>query len=230
MNANQNSETERLSEADEIAALLPWYVTGKISESDKARVDTYAETHPEVLRQISIAREEADVVFAANQSIPPPRAALERLQSNIAKSPKARLHSVQATFIDRIGSWLGSFAPRQLAYAVLTAALVLAVQTASLMSTRLAPGGYQTASGPSDALSKGTFALVAFQPAAPASTLSAFLADNSYVIVEGPKAGGMYRLRVSEKVLTAAERDVALAKLKGRADLIAFASATTAAP
>ena len=58
-------ETEILSEADEIAALLPWYVSGKISANDKARVDAYAKAHPEVLDHIALARDEADVVFAA---------------------------------------------------------------------------------------------------------------------------------------------------------------------
>jgi anti-sigma factor RsiW len=221
-------ETEVLSEADEIAAMLPWYVTGKISAEDKARVDAYAKAHPEVIGHIALAQDEADVVFADNQKIAPPRAALDRLQASLASSPRARLHAVQASVIDRFGLWLGSLGPRQLAYAGLAAALVLAVQTASigsLLSKVQAPGGYQTASGESASLSKGTFALVAFQPAAPLSTLSAFLADSGYVIVEGPKAGGLYRLRISDKVLSSADNDAALGKLKARADLIAFASA-----
>ena len=53
-----NDETEVLSEADEIAALLPWYVSGKISAADKARVDTHAKAHPEVLNHIALARDE----------------------------------------------------------------------------------------------------------------------------------------------------------------------------
>ena len=34
-------ESEILSEADEFEALLPWYVSGKISAADKAKVDAY---------------------------------------------------------------------------------------------------------------------------------------------------------------------------------------------
>lgn len=233
MSKAMTNENEVLSEADEIAAMLPWYVTGKISASDKARIDAYAKMHPEVLRHIALARDEADVVFADNQAIAPPRAALDRLQASLASSPRARLHAVQASFVDRIGVWLGSLAPRQLAYAGLAAAVAIAVQTASigsLLSGRSNPDGYVTASGPGAELAKGTFALVAFQPAAPASTLSAFLADNGYLIVEGPKAGGIYRLRVSDTSLSAAAFDAALTKLKARTDLVAFASAAAQNP
>jgi hypothetical protein len=224
------NETEILSEADEIAALLPWYVSGKISAADKSRVDAYAKAHPEVLTHIALARDEADVVFADNQMIPPPRDSLDRFRASLAKSPRAQLHGMKASLVDRIGVWLSGLAPRQLAYAGLAAALVLAVQTASigsLLSSRPEPHGFTTASDHSNDLAKGSFALVAFQPAAPSSTLSAFLADNGYVIVDGPKAGGMYRIRVSDKVLSSADGDAALAKLKARADLITFASAAS---
>jgi hypothetical protein len=231
-NEKMTNENEILTEADEIAALLPWYVTGKISAADKARVDAYAEAHPEVLRHIDIARDEADVVFADNQIIAPPRAALDRLQASLAKSPRAKLHGMKASVVDRFGNWLSSLAPRQLAYAGLAAALVLAVQTASigsLLQNQPGSGNFDVANKP-ESLSGGTLALVAFQPAAPAGTLSAFLAENNFVIVQGPMAGGMYKLRVSDKVLAGTDRDAVLAKLKARADLIAFASAAPQTP
>ena len=226
-------ETAILSEADEIASLLPWYVTGKISAGDKARVDAYAKAHPEVLGHIALARDEADVVFADNQEIAPPRAALDRLQKSLAASPTARLYAVRASVIDRVGEWLGGFAPRQLAYAGLATALVVALQAASigsLLSHRPVEGGYETAAGPGAALAKGAFVLVVFQPAAPQSSLSAFLAENGYGIVDGPKAGGVYRVRVSGSPLPAKELDAAVAKLKARADLVAFVSAAPSTP
>jgi hypothetical protein len=40
----------------------------------------------------------------------------------------------------------------------------------------------------------------------------------------------MYRLRVNDKVLAAPDSDAVLAKLKARADLIAFASAAPQTP
>lgn len=225
--------SDKLSEADEIAALLPWYVTGKISAADKARVEAYASAHPDIQAHIALARDEADIVFSENASIPVPRGGLERLQKSLAASPSARLHGVKASIIDRFGNWLGSLAPRQLAYAGTAAALAIAVQAASIgsmLANRQPAGGYQTASGPQAAVGKGTFALIAFQQAAPQGTLTAFLASNAIVIVEGPKPGGMYRVRISEAVLSQAELDNALAKLKARADLISFAAASGSTP
>lgn len=234
MGKAMNTENEILSEADEIAALLPWYVSGRISATDKARVDAYAKAHPEVIQHIALARDEADIVFADNAAIHAPRDALLRLQRSVTNSPSARLHAVQAGLIDRIGAWLGGFSPRQLAYSGVTAALVLAIQAASitsLISNSPAPGGYETASGPgSTSAAQGSFALVAFQPAAPQSTLSAFLAENGYIIVDGPKPGGVYRLRVSETTLSPTDIDAAVAKLKGRTDLVAFASIASQTP
>ena len=99
----------------------------------------------------------------------------------------------------------------------------------SLMLERVGPG-YLVAAGPKAEAGKGTFALVSLQPAAPAGTLSAFLAGNKFVITEGPKAGGVFVVRVSEQVLVADALDAALAKLKARADLFSFASAAPAKP
>jgi hypothetical protein len=232
MSNAMTDETGILTDADEIAALLPWYVTGKISASDKARVDAYAKAHPEVLGHMALARDEADVVFADNQAIAPPRAGLDRLQKTLAASPSARLYAARASLVDRVGAWLGGFSPRQLAYAGLAATLLLAVQAASigsLLQNRPGAPNYDVANKP-EALASGAFALVAFQPAAPQSTLSAFLADNGYRIVDGPKAGGMYRIRVADKTLAAADLETVVARLKARADLIAFASAAPSTP
>ena len=227
MGKAMNTETEILSEADEIAALLPWYVSGKISATDKVRVDAYAKAHPEVLGQIALARDEADVVFADNQAIHAPRDALTKLQASITAQPRARLHAARVSFIDKVGDWLGGFAPRQLAYAGLAAALAIAVQAASigsLLNNHPVEGGYETASGTTADHSQGSFALVAFQPAAPTGTLSAFLDGNKFAIVDGPKTGGIYRIRLSDAALAAADLDAAIAKLKARADLISFAA------
>ncbi len=222
-------ETEILSEADEIAALLPWYVSGKISPADKARVDAYAKDHPELVRQIALAREEADAVFAANQEIHVPWAAVDKLRESLEANPTVRMQAVKASFIDRIGALLDALTPRQLAYAGLAAVLALAIQAGALSSLLLHnQGAYHTASGPSEALGKGTFALVAFQPAAPQSTVTAFLADSGFTIIDGPRAGGLYRLRISEEVLDSAAAATAIEKLKARADLVSFAAAAPA--
>ena len=224
------NETEILSDADEIAALLPWYVSGKISTSDKDRVDAYANAHPDVRRHITLAREEADAVFSQNQEIAVPRDALDKLRASVASSPSARLHAVQATLLDKIGVFLGGLSPRHLAYAGVAAMLAIAVQAASIGALMQGQGGYQVANAPGVETSQGSFVLVAFQPAAPAGALAAFLAENKFTIVEGPKAGGLFRVRVGDAALSPADTDAMLAKLKARGDLVSFAAAAPQTP
>ncbi len=230
--AQMTNETEVLSEADEFEALLPWFVSGKISAADKAKVDAYLAQHPEVRAHIALARDEADDIFAANAQIEAPRDALDKLKASLATSPSARLHSVKASLIDKLGLFLSELAPRQLAYAGISAALAIAVLGGSLGSL-LSGGqgaGYQTAAGPGASAVKGTFALVTFQAAASAGNLSAFLSENKITIVDGPKAGGVFRVRLSDDVLSNNETGAALAKLKSRADLVSFSSSAPETP
>lgn len=221
-----SNETDILSEADEFAALLPWYVTGKISAADRAFVEAYAKAHPEAQAQIAVAREEADIIFSADASLEVPRHALDKLMASVAASPSARIASARTTIADRIGEFLASLAPRQLAYAGMTAALAIAVLAGTLGSVISGSGqGYTTVTkDDSVSAATGTFALVSFQPAAPAATLSAFLAENNLAIVDGPRAGGIYRVRLSGEVLNKDAAEAALAKLKARGDLISFAA------
>jgi anti-sigma factor RsiW len=232
MTDKTGSETEVLSEADEIAALLPWYVSGKISAEDKARIDAYAEAHPELKAHIALAREEADVVFSANQEITVPWADLdklkEKLESGIQSSPSAILQTVRRSLFDRIGDFLASLSPRQLAYAGVAAALAIAIQAVSigsLLNRHQGEGAYQTASSEHGAAASGSVALVTFNPTASASALSQFLAENNFAIVDGPRAGGVFRVRISEQTLDAKDIESALAKLKAHSDLVSFASA-----
>lgn len=221
-----------LSEADEIAALLPWYVSGKITPADKARVDAYAKTHPEVLDHIALARDEADAVFTANQKIHVPHADLDRLMQGLAHSPAVRLSSMKASMLDRLGTWLDAFTPRQLAYAGLAAALLMAVQAGaigSLMLEGVRPG-YQTASGPTETKAMGSFVLMSFQPNVPHAGVTAFLASNGLSIVDGPKVGGIYRVRVSDDVLTDADMAARIKTLNARADVVGFISAAPSTP
>ncbi len=224
-----SEETEILSQADEFAALLPWYVTGKITDADRAKVEAYLAAHPQAREQLAVAREEADVIFTADAGIEVPHTALDKLMASVAASPSARLHSAGGSLLERFGSFLAGLAPRQLAYSTLAAALGL-VLLAGAVGMRLGSTqpGYEVATDPSRGTQAGTFALVSFQPAAPAATVSAFLADNTYAIVDGPRAGGIYRIRISETVLSTDEAEAALAKIKARSDLISFASAAPA--
>lgn len=222
------NETDILSEADEIAALLPWYVTGKISSADRAKVDAYLSAHPEARRQLAVAREEADVIFAADADMEVPYAALDKLKASLASNPSMRIASAKASFMDRVSevfSGFGTaFTPRQLAFASMTAALAIGILAGMLAGPLTSSPQYSVASNDA-AVTKGTYALVGLQAAAPAATLSAFLGENGFAIVDGPRKGGIYRIRVSQDVLNEQAAEAARAKIKARGDLFSFVSA-----
>lgn len=225
------NESELLSEANEIAALLPWYVTGKISAGDRAKVDAYFSAHPEERRQLTVAREEADIIFAADADLEVPHFALDKLKASLAANPAVRIASAKASFLDRMSEVFGglssALSPRQLAVASMTAALAIGLLAGLLAGPLTSSQQYSVASN-DPAVAKGTYALVGLQAAAPAATLSAFLAQNSFAIVDGPRTGGIYRLRVSPEILSDEAAQAARAKIKARGDLFSFVSAAPA--
>ena len=85
---------------------------------------------------------------------------------------------------------------------------------------------YQTASGPQVSGFFGTFAIVAFAPGATAGEVAAFLTEVGAEIVEGPKAGGIYRLRLASERLPPERAEALMRKLVANKSLIAFAVPT----
>ncbi len=104
-----------------------------------------------------------------------------------------------------LGSWLGArlagLAPSTLAWSGAAAAAIIALQAGLLAGAyrAQAPAGFETASGPESTPAQGgPTVLVAFAPAATAARIDALLRDTRAVIVDGPRAGGLYRLRLTE--------------------------------
>jgi len=187
---------ERLSEREEVEALMPWYVSGKLDARSRARVERYLETHPEDRAHLAFVREESDATIAANKAIPTPGPeALARLRASIAAAPRGQ--SLWAQFSDRLADWISGLAPPQLVLATAAAALVVMLQAAvigALIVERTAAPDYQTASG-EDTTSEGIELLVKFSETATAGKISAILEQLDAVVVDGPRAG-LYRLRI----------------------------------
>ena len=190
---------ERLSEREEVEALMPWYVSGKLDARSRARVERYLETHPEDRAHLALVREESDATIAANEAIPAPGAeALNRLRASIATAP--RRQPLWAQLSERLVDWISDLAPPQLVLATAAAALVVMLQAAvigALIVERTAAPDYQTASG-EDTTSEGIELLVKFSETATAGDISAILDDLDAVVVDGPRAG-LYRLRLPGK-------------------------------
>lgn len=197
MSAGRNGNATQ--EREEIEALLPWYVSGKLEPQLAARVRQYLDAHPEIERQITIAREESEAVIGANKAIgrlgP---AALDRLRASVAAHPrKLPLAMRMESWRDAVTAVIATLAPSQIALAGTAAAFLILLQ-AGVIGTLMVERGrapvYETASGPQDA-QPGIELLVAFRDTATAAEINALLDELNARIIDGPRSG-LYRLRV----------------------------------
>ena len=172
-------------------ALLPWRATGHRGEPSEHGLNDDPET-AEHARQI---REEAAATAADNEARGLPSAAvLDRVMDSIAREAAPR----HETFRARVRRWLeplqvSSGPARAMAVA---AALVVAVQAGVIgyLVTERAPERYQTASGEDASARTGPGFLVRFEGDANATAISAALREAGVRIVDGPRAGGFYRV------------------------------------
>lgn len=215
-----------LSEADEIEAMLPWLATGKLSAAETARVTGYLAAHPAVASHRQLVHDEMDASTAGNEAIAAPAPAnLDRLMAMVAATPQPRVFAVPspASVWEKLAGFVNGMAPRTLGIAAVAAALVLVAQTATIGMLMNSGGGtYQTASGGSAMTVAGVQALVSLQPGVSAQALTAVLTQAKAVIVDGPRAGGIYRLRMTTEKADEAATAAFLKQLKDRSDVFAF--------
>jgi anti-sigma factor RsiW len=209
------------AEREEIEMLLPWYATGKLDPSDRARVEAYLAAHPEVARQLELVRAERDEAVTGNEALGwPSAAATERLMASL---PAARpgwggLRALRGG-LQQIGGLFVAPATGAVRWAAVAAAVLIAVQTvaiATLVSQR--PGTYQTASGVQTG--EGITLLVSFADDAKATAISQLLADFDASIVDGPKAGGIYKVRLRTEDRSQPAREALVRKLAERRDVV----------
>lgn len=187
---------------DEIEALLPWYAAGALDKADAARVEAALERRPELRASLDLVREDRDETILLNESLGAPRGeAWAKVMAAMQAEPRAPSLASRFAFL---ADWIG-LGPRpnraRLALAGVAAALVIAVQSATIVSMQTASRGpgYQSATAPA---APGAEVLVAFAPDLRLDQLGAWLQARHATIVEGPR-GGFYRLRVGDKKLDA---------------------------
>jgi hypothetical protein len=146
----------------------------------------------------------------------PSPAALDRLMARIDAEP-ARRPARTRSLLDiggRLAAWLS---PPALGWVAAAPALLVVVQ-AGVITARLVPSAptqYGTASAPG-AAETGRFALVGFQPNATAEAIGRLLEANKASIVDGPRPGGLYRVRIGAADMAKADADKAVAALKAQ--------------
>jgi hypothetical protein len=204
--------TQPEDEMDEIEALLPWYATGTLDARSARRVEDALAGRPDLGASLAVVHEYRDETVALNERLGAPSgAAWVRVLATAKAEPR------KPGLLARLASFAGLGVggnPTRLAWAGAAAAMVILLQAAAIVALlpEVKGPGYQTASE-SPAIVEGANVLVVFAPDARVDQVGAWLREHHASIVDGPRAGGMYRLRVGEKVPTAEEMAALLADL-----------------
>jgi hypothetical protein len=190
---------QHVPERSEIDDLLPWHAAGTLEPRAAQDVEAALVRDPELMRRYMLAREEMQATVELNESLgqPSPRAAARLFAAIDAEG--ARKPARSAGLASRIGEFIASLTPRQLAFSAAAAAVVLLVQ-AGVIGTMVigehGPGAGQIAAGEKPA-GAANFAFVRFAPNASADDIASLLEANRVSIVDGPRPGGLYRVRIA---------------------------------
>lgn len=218
----------QLGERDEIEMLLPWYVTGRLDAGDKARVESWLARDAALARQLGLIEDERRGTMLANESIMLPAAlSIHRSIDKIAVRD-AKMRALFGTLTGQVRSFFEAPQAHAVRWATAVAVALIVLQGAwigSLLATR-EPAGYSPASGGSAQVSNGTFALVRFADTATAKDIATALGSLKMSIADGPRAGGLFRVRIGDAGLTDEQSDARIAELKRNSGLILLATPT----
>jgi hypothetical protein len=228
-----NKEPER----HELEALLPWHATGTLNRRDSDRVERALEGDRELARRYDLVREELAETIHLNETLGAPSArAMEKLFAAI-DAEEARSPRRQRSFglAQRVSELLSGISPRTLAWSATAAALAIVLQ-AGLIAGLYVEGeksgkGFQTASYPqTDTLNRtfgqGSYLLIRFAPTATAAEVAKYLEVNKLGVVDGPRAGGLYKVRVTPPNLSKEDLGRIAKRMQDDSKIVSFVAPT----
>jgi anti-sigma-K factor RskA len=195
-------------EPTEIETLLPWYAAGTLRRRDRQRVEDALRYDPALARHADLVREELAETISFNESLGVPSArCMDRLMAAIdAETTAARNRNSARAIAGQFAAIIAGFSPRTLAFAASFAVAAIALQAFLLVSMATKPQApFETASLNPTVSGHGTFAMVRFAREASAGEITRFLEDYQATLVDGPKPGGFYRVRLTMKSLAKEE-------------------------
>ncbi|MGP0059570.1 MAG: hypothetical protein ACLPID_09825 [Beijerinckiaceae bacterium] len=222
MNETQNGQP------DKAELLLPWYATGKLSAQDRQEVESALAADAELVRRLALVRDEAAETIALNENLrSAPAGAMDKLMAKIdlheARHPRRMLFIAKA--FGRIGDALAALSPRTLAWSATAAALVICLQAGLVTSQWIGKqeeATYKTASAETTSETNGTYALVSFVDTISLQDLSDFLTTHHAMLQEGPKPGGLYRVKIADQKLTGEALNAKLAEFRAETKVVGF--------
>lgn len=216
----------KTAEREKIELLLPWYVTGKLTSDEKLHVETVLAKDAGLRKQVKLIREELTEAVLANEMLAAPASLnAENLMAKL-RSEAGNVRQNKTGWLELLRTAFAGPERAPLRLAALAMMFLLVVQGATLVALLVEhePGKYQTAGGQSGIGTPGTFAVVRLSDEARVSDLGKVLQERSFVIVDGPKAGGLFTVRIGAEGMSVAERDAKIAELTSLVGLVTFAA------
>jgi len=218
-----------------IELLLPWHAAGTLNSRDADDVDKALAQDKELARRFAMVRQEMTETILLNETLGAPSA---RAMENLFKAIDKERRAVPSKWSSGLRTWLTDlFSPRVpvsrvLVFSASAAALIMVLQAAVIAKMVLADRGdgggatFETASAPVSAtrgIEMGSYALVRFAPQANVADLTKFLDSHGASIVDGPRLGGLFRVRISPTRLAPDELASAIKELRS-SNLLSFAA------
>jgi hypothetical protein len=178
-------------------------------------------------------REELNETIHLNETLGAPSArAMEKLFAGIEAEPQRR-RPRSFDLAAFIGERLTLFSPRTLAWSATAAVLAIVLQAGLLAGLYMGEGGsetpsaYRTASAPTRSFAPaGSYALIGFTAQASAADVTKFLEAHKAAIVDGPKPGGLYRIRIAQAALPKNDLAAIVKQMQDETKIVRFVAAT----
>ncbi len=214
--------TDERQAPDAIDELLPWHATGRLEAEDRAKVEAALARDPETARRLALAREELEETIALNEAlgVPSARARADLFARIDAAAPAGSGPS--RGLMGALAGLLDALSPRALAWGAVAAALLILVQAGILGTLVVNQGGagFETASR--QAAGAGSRLLVTFAPEASVGQIGTLLQSQRATIVDGPRPGGIYVVRIGDRPLSEAEVQRAIAAMRQQSAIVRF--------
>jgi anti-sigma-K factor RskA len=195
----------KVSEREEIEALLPWHAAGTLTRREAQKVEQALAADADLAAQYATIREDLAETIVANETLGAPSArAMQKLMADI-EADASTARRARTSF--NLGSWLSetlsSFSPRTLAWSATAAALAVVLQAGLLagmfVSERQGTGptlaSYQDVT---KSIPEGvTDLIMTFSPQANIADVNKLLNTYKMAVIDGPNGGNIYTVRLA---------------------------------
>jgi anti-sigma factor RsiW len=225
MSENTKHESAR---RDEVEMMLPFYVTGQLDHAEANEIDEYLKHHPDVARQLDLIRAERESTAAGNAIYASrPARSFDRVAAMIGRTPAQPARSA-GWGLDWIRRLFAMPSSPTLGFVGAAAAIVILLQAATIGTLVVAQytGIFTGASGGNGTVDAGTTVVVRFADDASAAAIADVLSGLGVKIIDGPRGGRLFTVRIGPKTMNESERERLIAALKARSDLIVFVTQT----